>query len=312
MSTNRGDGRDAVRVGVIGLGGPWPLGFRDALSRAGRPSRVVAVCDPVAHRAEVEAERLGCRVAGGPSALIEAPDVEAVFLLGPLWYGDWPIAVALDRGKPVFVSGALRRAALAVIAGRPEADPPLMIELTRRVSAATLRLRELLATELGPPRRLDVKAAVDLGDQPLESAAASAACDLLDGCRSILGDGVASARIVGRGDRPDGRAVRVVEARTDGAEATLTLHVRSRPALGGGSMARLALEAERGRARVDRRGAIRWAVGDRMVIEPAPADLSTIPIQVDQALRLIRGEPSLMPDRTELLVLERFCRLFGA
>ena len=144
-----------LRIGVVGLGRLWEARHRPALTRMADRFRVAAVYDQVARRAAVEAAHLGCVAAEGLAALVERPDVDAVYLLTSQWFGLYPIELACALGKPVYCALPLAgdpvgvaELAAAIRAG----GAPFMPELARRFYPATLRLRELLATTLGRPR----------------------------------------------------------------------------------------------------------------------------------------------------------------
>ncbi|MEW4567805.1 Gfo/Idh/MocA family oxidoreductase [Tautonia sp. JC769] len=308
-----------VRIGVIGLGRQWTERYRAALIRPGGRARVVAVCDAVAHRAEAEADRIGCDAVEGLTHLIDRPDVEVVFLLDPLWFGLWPLRVAVDRRKPVFTSaghlatlGELRRPGRLA----PDDHPIVMTELAGRFAPEMLRLRELLATELGPARRVVVKGLAAAGSDPSPSpidagrpTPADAAIGLIDRCRALVHAGPLDATLVRKSDRP-GRRVRVVSVGvSEGATARLSLVCGPPSPQEAGEQVRLFVETERGRARIDRSGGLHWSLGSRLVSEPFPAGSATSSM-IDHVLRRARGEQSLAPDLDELRDLERASRVF--
>lgn len=144
-----------LQVGVIGLGRLWETRHKPSLARMQDHFRVTAVYDQVFRRAEIEAEQLGCAACEGLTALIERPDVDVVYLLTPQWFGLHPAYLACKAGKAVYcglpLAGDL--AELERLGQRvEESGIPFMPEFARRCYPATLRLRELLATSLGPPR----------------------------------------------------------------------------------------------------------------------------------------------------------------
>ena len=144
-----------LRAGVIGLGRLWEARHKPALVRMADRFRVTAVYDQVSRRAELEANVLGCASAAGLNELIDRPDVDVIYLLTPQWFGLHALELAVESGKPIYSALPL--------AGEPglidRLDPRLRTsstaffpEFARRFYPATLRLRELLATSLGPPR----------------------------------------------------------------------------------------------------------------------------------------------------------------
>src|SRR5271166_5500917 len=95
-----------LRVGVIGLGRRWRR-YRRLLARLRDHVEVRAVCDQIAHRAEIEARQFDCAAAAGPVELLERPDVQAVLLLDAQWYGLWPLEHACRINKPILCTSSL-------------------------------------------------------------------------------------------------------------------------------------------------------------------------------------------------------------
>jgi predicted dehydrogenase len=144
-----------LRVGVIGLGRLWETRHKPSLMRLSDRFRVTAVYDQVFRRAEIEAQQLGCASCEGLAALVERPDVDAIYLLSPQWFGLHPAHLACAAGKAIYcglpLAGDL--AELESLAKRvEETGVVFMPEFARRCYPATLRLKELLATSLGAPR----------------------------------------------------------------------------------------------------------------------------------------------------------------
>lgn len=146
---------DRLRVGVIGLGRLWEARHKPALARLRDQFQVTAVYDQVARRAEIEAGQLRCAAVEGLTALVERVDVDVIHVLTPQWFGLYPVELACAAGKPVYCALPLAGLAdeLEVVARQVESSGIVFVpELARRFYPATLRLRELLATTLGPPR----------------------------------------------------------------------------------------------------------------------------------------------------------------
>ena len=118
---------------------------------------IVAVCDPVQHRAELAAKHLGAWVHDGFRALAARTDIDAILLLSSQWFGPLPIYAACDSGKAVYCAAAieLKENEAAILRDRVrESGIAFMAEFPCRLSPATLRLKELIATRLGTPRLL--------------------------------------------------------------------------------------------------------------------------------------------------------------
>lgn len=144
-----------LRVGIVGLGRLWEARHRPALCRLSDRFRIVALYDQVARRAAVEAQALGCVAAEGLTALVDRRDIDAFYFLTPQWFGNHALEMAARSGRPIYSALPL--------AGDPDSiqsleaalrshGTPVVPELARRFYPATLRLRELLASRLGPPR----------------------------------------------------------------------------------------------------------------------------------------------------------------
>jgi predicted dehydrogenase len=142
---------------------------------------VRAICEPVAHRAEIAARDFGAAAIDGFQALAEREDVDAILVLSGQWYGPLPILAACRHGKAVYCAAALdfdSDQAGLVKRRVQESGVAFMAEFPRRQSAATLRLKELIATRLGTPRLLFCHQRV-----PTENSSGSRAASRVAGLR---------------------------------------------------------------------------------------------------------------------------------
>ena len=147
-----------LRAGIVGLGEAWEARHRPALRALSDRFEVRAVCCEVAHLAEQAARDFGACEVDGFRALCARDDVDVVLILAPEWYGPLPVLAACDYGKSVFCGAALDfddPAQAHHLRERVEQSGiAFMAEFPRRLSPATLRLKELIATRLGPPKLL--------------------------------------------------------------------------------------------------------------------------------------------------------------
>jgi len=158
---------------------------------------VRAICEQVYHRAESAADEFGAVAVDGYRALAERSDIDAVMMLSPQWCGALPIVAACEAGKAVYCGAVLdldREAAWELKQRVQQSGVAFMAELPRRHAAATLRLKELIATHLGAPRlvfahqRIKPRGPKDNGlpgrrpTSPSESL-----IELVDWCRYIIG-----------------------------------------------------------------------------------------------------------------------------
>ena len=146
-----------LRVGLVGLGPAWESRYRPALRALGDRFEVRAVCDPVAHLAAQASREFHAACVDGFRGLTHREDVDAIIMLSSQWYGVLPVFAACDAGKAVYCATGLGMD--HDLAGRlchrvEQSGIAFMAELPRRHAPATLRLKELIATRLGPPRLL--------------------------------------------------------------------------------------------------------------------------------------------------------------
>jgi len=149
--------RMKLRVGLLGVGEAWEQRHRPALHALADRFEVRAVCDQVGRRAQLAAAEFGADTVDGFRALAAREDIDAILMLAPQWYGTLPILAACDAGKAVYFGGGqpLEPEWVETIRRRvQESGIAFMAEFLRRQSPASLRLKELIATRLGPPRLL--------------------------------------------------------------------------------------------------------------------------------------------------------------
>jgi predicted dehydrogenase len=146
-----------LRVGLVGLGDHWESRHRPALISLRDRFEVRAVCSEVAALAEQAARDFDAVAVDGFRALSCRSDIDAVLVLAPDWYGPLPVLAACDSGKAVYCAPALDIAsdqAQRIRQRVEESGIAFMAEFPRRYAPATIRLKELIATHLGPPRLL--------------------------------------------------------------------------------------------------------------------------------------------------------------
>ena len=146
-----------LRVGLIGLGPSWESRHLPALRALRDRFEIRAVCSEVTFRAARAAAEFDADVVDGYRALAAREDIDAVLMLSPEWYGALPILAACQTGKAVYCAAALEMDSSQAMQVRDRvqsAGIAFMAEFPRRYAAATLRLKELMATRLGPPNLL--------------------------------------------------------------------------------------------------------------------------------------------------------------
>ena len=183
-----------LRVGIVGLGEHWETRHLPALRALADRFEVRGICEQVAHRARRAAEQVGAAAVDGFRALAARDDIDAILYLGEQWYGAMPILAACDHGKAVYsaVSLPVDAADAADLRRRvEEAGIAFMAEFPRRHAAATVRLKELIATRLGRPRMLFCHRRVPHAkatSQPRDAGSINRdLMELVDWCRYVAG-----------------------------------------------------------------------------------------------------------------------------
>ena len=144
-------------VGIIGLGSQWESRYLPALRSLADRFEVGGICEQVAHLAQGAANALSTSTADGFRSLIARDDIDAVLYLANDWFGTTPVVAACDHGKAVYSAVSLpgqTEEARALRLLVEQSGIVFMAELPRRHAPATIRLKELIATKLGPPRML--------------------------------------------------------------------------------------------------------------------------------------------------------------
>jgi predicted dehydrogenase len=184
-----------LRIGIVGLGSVWDTRHRPALRSLADRFEVRAVCEPVAHRACGTAKDFGAVALDSFRLLAHREDVDAIVYLSSHWYGALPIIAACEAGKAIYCATAvdLDQHWLETIRTRVQASGIAFIsELPYRLSPATLRLKELIVTQLGKPRllfchRRHSQPNYVAGEDP-QRATMRELRQLVDWCRYVVGD----------------------------------------------------------------------------------------------------------------------------
>jgi predicted dehydrogenase len=256
-----------VNVGIVGLGPDWDSRFRPALRKLRERIAVRAIYDPVASRAAQIAAEWNVDAVDGLVALSERTDIRALLLLDAGWPGWESVRLLCASGKPVFVLSGLShdQSALRLLHDRATAlGQTVMPAFGLRYTPASCRLRELMATRLGPPTAITVDVALrpsggvaggeaesskrspqtarSLGTplRPQSPDTFSPFVGLIDWCRYVVGSSplrihaVASNGVAGVDAESSERSPRPQSARSPRVPAG-----RSQPPATGGSSVRL-------------------------------------------------------------------------
>jgi predicted dehydrogenase len=307
------------------LGRLWETRHKPSLARLDDQFRVTAVYDQVYRRAEIEAAQIGCAACEGLSALVERPDVDVIYLLSRQWFGLHPIALACAARKPVYCALPLANdwAELEGLVKLVEdSGIVFMPEFARRCYPATLRLKELLATELGPPRlvcghsRLYGFDRYAVPGPTTQIAPAPLLIDpgsyLLDWCGFVfqaLPEAVHGFRcqVIRHGGQPDQESdfESFVATFSQGATAHISFGRFHRASWGEASRflppPGFQVYAERGVACLEMPERIQWCGSGGLKDERLPLEPTVGDVLNDQFHRLVRGDHSLAPTILEAL-----------
>jgi predicted dehydrogenase len=146
-----------LRLGLIGLGDVWQMRYAPALRALADRFEVRAICDPVRHRAEQAAAEFDAEAVDGYHVLVQREDIDAVLVLSPHWFRALPILAACESRKAIYCAVGLdldADEAESIKRRVEDSGVAFMAEFPRRQAPATIRLKELLATQLGAPRLL--------------------------------------------------------------------------------------------------------------------------------------------------------------
>ncbi|MDB4679072.1 Gfo/Idh/MocA family oxidoreductase [Rhodopirellula sp.] len=146
-----------LRIGLIGLGDAWQTRHRPALQILHERFDVRAVYTGVSKLGETCAREFQADLVDGYRALVNRHDIDAVIVLERTWHQWLPILSASEAGKAIYWAGEINLDPIAdehVRAAIEKSGIAFMAEFPRRLAPATLRLRELIATQLGSPHLL--------------------------------------------------------------------------------------------------------------------------------------------------------------
>lgn len=156
----RGPPRGLISLGLVGVGPVWEQRYRSAVRRLSHRLAIRAVHDAVSGRAQLAAHESNAEVCTGLKQLLDHPALDGLLVLDTSWYGVAPAFWACERQRP------------ALVASHPASSPcdwqhlheaaqqhsvMLVPELAWRFQPSTVRLRELIASRLGPVRSLRIR-----------------------------------------------------------------------------------------------------------------------------------------------------------
>ena len=210
-----------LRIGLIELGDAWQTRHRPALRMLHDRFDVRAVFSTVTKLAENSAGEFQADAMDGYRLLVARRDVDAVMILGGSWLGWLPMLAACDAGKAIYWAGDLdfdSRGDTDVRGAIEASGVAFMTEFPRRLAPATLRLKELIATQLGPPRlvfchlRMQQSAVCSRANNG--DPARRELVELIDWCRYVVGREPASVSSSGHCTEPSPRPLQSTPRRS--------------------------------------------------------------------------------------------------
>lgn len=142
-----------LRLGIIGTGTGWASRHAPALRMLHDRFDVRAVFSPTVRLAENIAADFQSDVVDGFQCLVRRCDIDAVLVLEKTWLGWLPLIAAARAGKAIYFAGDCDLDPVrdqVLLEEIDQSGVSMMVEFPFRYSPATLRLKELIATRLGP------------------------------------------------------------------------------------------------------------------------------------------------------------------
>lgn len=187
-----------LRIGLIGLGDTWQTRHRPALQILHERFDVRAVYTSVSKLGETCAREFQADLMDGYRAMVSRHDIDAVMVLEKSWHGWLPMLAAAEAGKAIYWAGEINL--------DPDNDQQVrdtieksgvafMAEFPKRLAPATLRLRELIATHLGPPELIfchrrtqhqNPSTSNPAGENEIRLKDRGEFIDLIDWCRYVV------------------------------------------------------------------------------------------------------------------------------
>lgn len=296
-----------VNVGVIGLGADWQNRYLPSLQQMQQRLRVVAVHDDVAIRAVTAAELLNAAPILGIRELLERRDVRGFLLLGANWRADWLAHQLAQRGLPVFVGREVRLSVDQVQSWHHQSDEEgvsIVPDLPLRFLPTILRLRELIATQLGPIE--SISACIQLEEDewwPLGSLT-----NVLDCCRALLNRRLTDIEVKSHDDPPGSARLFLTYAKRPGsksnsadisAELKISRHWdRGTP---GTSPPSIEFACEHGTVAIGGSRDLHWTTDGQTKQESLQSDRSATEVLLDLFARRVIGGLIPTPDLNDLM-----------
>jgi len=160
-----------IKLGVVGLGPRWERYYAPAIRALANRVQLVTVYDSVHARALLEARDWACHPSESLQGVLQYPGLQAILLLDHDWYELWPCELASRAGKLTLLDSPAtytHEQLIRLSSVVKESDGLVMTAFPKRHHPLTVRLRELLATRLGPLHSLQIEFTTSHEEMPEE------------------------------------------------------------------------------------------------------------------------------------------------
>lgn len=171
-----------IQAGLVGTGPNWKR-FQAALPQLRRSLHISAVYDCTPALASIDS----AESVSGLRALAERADIQAILLMDSSWTGLAALELLAISDKPILIAdwAHLDLERLTQIhESASDRGITVMPAMQWRYMPASIRLQELMATELGPPIRIRIGA--DVSEGPLAGSNLAAVVSWIDYCRNLF------------------------------------------------------------------------------------------------------------------------------
>lgn len=280
-----------IQAALAGTGPNWQR-YQSALSQLRRPLHVAAVfdCTPALARDNSAAP------VSGMQALARRADVQAILLMDAGWTGLAGLELLATSRRPVLVAdwvGADRHRLERIHALAVEAGATIMPTMWRRYMPASIRLQELMATDLGLPQSIELS--IPLTDRTATNGRAmEPLIGWIDYCRNLFRSFPDPVSLDARTSGSEACTLRMEfpsGSRTDTAPARqAVIHLVESDADESATAPQIDVTCTGGTARIRDRHELEWQSGDRQPqSEVLTSDRSEEEIMLDLFCRRVVG-----------------------
>ena len=171
-----------IQAGLVGTGPNWKR-FQSVLPQLRRSLHVSAVYDCTPALAKLDS----AESASGLQALARRADIQAILLMNAGWMGLTALELLAASDKPIFVADwehlDLERLS-QIHESASDRGVTVIPAMRSRYMPASIRLQELMATEIGPP--ISISTGANVGDGPLTGSNLAAVVPWIDYCRNLF------------------------------------------------------------------------------------------------------------------------------